>query len=124
MDLGARFCTAAAPRCAACPVAPACSWRQAGGPDLGTDPAAPARRPAPAPFAGSQRYHRGRLVAALRLAPVEVAGLAEAADLYDPARLEGLVADLVGEGLAQWHEGRLRLPGIPAPILAGTGARS
>jgi A/G-specific adenine glycosylase len=123
MDLGAQICTAATPRCAACPVAPACAWRRAGGPDLGTDPGARVRRRAPIPFAGSQRYHRGRLVAAMRLAPVDVDALAEAADLVDPARLEGLVADLVGEGLAQWHEGRLRLPGPPSPILTGTGAR-
>jgi hypothetical protein len=59
----------------------------------------------------------------MRLAPVDVDALAEAADLVDPVRLDGVVSALVAEGLAEWHQGRLRLPGPPSPILTGTGAR-
>jgi len=123
MDLGAQICTAAAPSCGSCPVAAACAWRRAGGPDLATDPAAPDRRRAPIPFAGSERYHRGRLVAAMRQAPVAAGGLDRAAELHDdPARLEGLVAALVAEGLAEWHAGHLRLPVTATANLAAAGA--
>lgn len=124
MDLGAKICTASTPACASCPIAAACAWRMAGGPEVGSDPSAPVRRRATIRFAGSQRYHRGRLVAALRVAPVRAASLAQAAELLDdPARLEGLVAALVGEGLAEWHQGRLQLPGTAAPIFASSGFR-
>ncbi|HWH32576.1 MAG TPA: A/G-specific adenine glycosylase [Egibacteraceae bacterium] len=108
MDLGARVCTARLPRCEDCPVASACAWRRAGG----ADPAAAgALRPRPqAPFAGSDRFHRGRLVDALRDGPLLPGALGRAAQLDDAARLEGIVAALVREGMAQWAGGVLRLP--------------
>jgi A/G-specific adenine glycosylase len=109
MDLGARYCGARAPRCDACPVAAACAWRlQTGG--LTADPAAPKLRPT-ARFAGSDRYHRGRLVDALRRGPVGADALAEAADLHtDPARLAAITARLLDDGLVEWADGSLRLP--------------
>jgi A/G-specific adenine glycosylase len=108
MDLGAQRCTGRAPRCGDCPVAASCAWRAAGGDDPAASSAVRSRPQAP--FAGSDRFHRGRLVDALRAGPVEQARLRHAARLDDDARLEGIVAGLVGDGLAEWADGALRLP--------------
>lgn len=118
MDLAARYCTPRDPRCHACPVAAACAWRMThhralGGGDEGPpDPAAtsPARSRAQPPFAGSDRYHRGRLVDALRHGPVDGDELARAADCDDPGRLAELTRGLERDGLAEWSGGALRLP--------------
>lgn len=120
MDLGARYCTSSMPRCEACPVAAACAWRLAGD----TDPAAAVDDPAATTavrsrgqgaFAGSDRYHRGRLVDMLRRGPVGCDDLSGAADLEDTGRLVALTRSLVDEGLAEWTEGTLHLPGSPSP---------
>ena len=105
MDLGATICTARNPRCGACPVAAACAWAEGAGED-------PAARPprAPEPFVGSNRYHRGRLLDALRSAPVAADGVAAAAALDSPDRARELASGLVADGLAQWEAGHLRLP--------------
>ncbi len=60
MELGALVCTAAAPRCGACPVADLCAWRAAGHPAYDGPP-----RRAQA-WAGTDRQCRGRLLAVLR----------------------------------------------------------
>ena len=104
MDLGARYCTSR-PACAVCPIAAQCTWSRAGG----ADPAATGSSTA-APFAGSARYHRGRLLDALRDGAVEHDRLAAAALLDDAAAAEALAAGLVRDGLAEWHGERLRLP--------------
>lgn len=112
MDLGARRCTARSPACHRCPVVEACAWRRTGTDDV--DPAASSavRARPQRPFAGSDRYHRGRLVDRLRSGAVDAAGLAEAANLpSDPSRLERIVAGLVADGLAEWEGSRLVLPG-------------
>ncbi len=57
MELGATVCTARAPRCARCPVAPWCASAGAV-----VAPRAPARRPR---FEDTDRWARGRVVAAL-----------------------------------------------------------
>ena len=108
MDLGAQVCTARAPKCADCPVAAACTWRARGG----EDPAAAGvlRPRSQAPFAGSDRFHRGCLVDALRHGPVAADRLGDAAQLHDPPRLDTVVRSLVHDGLAEWREGELRLP--------------
>ena len=59
MELGALVCTAAAPRCADCPVLADCAWHEAG------RPAAAVRRPGQA-YEGTDRQCRGRLLAVLR----------------------------------------------------------
>jgi A/G-specific adenine glycosylase len=104
MELGALVCTAARPRCAGCPVALKCSWRQAGSP-------AGARRAAAPRYEGSDRQCRGALLAALRAGgPVQAVQL-EAAwpDQQQRARaLDGLVADGLAEPLP---DGRFALPG-------------
>lgn len=118
MDLGARYCTPSQPRCPACPVAAACAWRLAGDADPALDdPAATtAVRSRPqGPFAGSDRYHRGRLVDVLRRGPVGCDDLSSAADLDDTGKLVALTRSLVDEGLAEWSEGTLQLPGSPMP---------
>ena len=113
MDLGATYCTARTPRCGACPVAAVCAWRGGGSAtDESPDPAATTagRARAPEPFAGSDRYHRGRLVDTLRHGPVECDALPRAADLDDTGRLVALTRTLVDEGMAEWNDGSLRLP--------------
>jgi A/G-specific adenine glycosylase len=107
MDLGARVCTARSPRCDECPVSTCCAWRTCGGPD----PAAQGEhRPRPqGRFAGSDRFHRGRLVDALRAGPVPRALLATAAQ-GSTLRAERIAAALVADGLAEWAGEELRLP--------------
>jgi len=109
MDLGATVCGARAPRCDACPVAGACAWRARGGPDPAASTSVRSRPQAA--FAGSDRYHRGRLVDALRAGPVARAELTAAAVLTAaPERLDAVVDGLVADGLAEWDGQRLRLP--------------
>ncbi len=81
LDLGATVCTARRPRCDDCPASHACVWRRSGGPD----PAA-GLSPRQAPFEGSDRQARGRLLDALRRGPVP----REAAD---PRIADGLIRD-------------------------------
>ena len=71
MELGALVCTAAKPRCGACPVADLCAWRSAGYPPYDGPP----RRGQT--YAGTDRQCRGRLLAVLRDAhePVHVSRL-------------------------------------------------
>ena len=66
MELGALVCTAAKPRCAACPVADLCAWRSAGYPPYDGPP----RRGQT--YAGTDRQCRGRLLAVLREAHAPV----------------------------------------------------
>ena len=110
LDLGAMVCTRRSPDCAACPVAAGCRWYEAG-------------RPAPDPadgsagvttgqsrFEGSDRQGRGRLVEALRRAPVVTADIAAAMGWpEDPARAERVAATLVADGLVEQTAGRYHL---------------
>ena len=105
MDLGATVCTARRPRCSDCPVLRSCTWVQHGG----EDPAAKAPR-GTQPFVGSNRYHRGRLLDALRSAPVRSADVAVAAAVESHDRAQDVAAALVADGLAQWDGDHLRLP--------------
>ncbi len=107
IELGARHCTARAPRCDTCPIARSCMWQLSGG--TTPDPAA-RNRPASAPFTGSNRYHRGRLLDALRTGPVAPEHVAVVAQTDDQARARRLADDLVADGLATWSLGRLTLP--------------
>lgn len=60
MELGALVCTAASPRCPACPVAESCAWRAAGHPAYD----GPARKVQT--YAGTDRQCRGRLLGIVR----------------------------------------------------------
>jgi len=121
LDLGATVCTARAPRCDVCPLRAGCAWRRDGGADrdagAGGGPPDPARTTAgtsrpQAPFAGSDRQGRGRLLAALRDAPDGVAvSRLDAVTGWDDATRSRRVADaLVSDGLARWQAGALRAP--------------
>lgn len=137
MELGALICTAAAPACWRCPVRENCmaysAWRSADeqvfqpiqpytneSGYLGTN-ARPARRVAErreSAYVGSNRYYRGRVVAALRaLAPgatVPIAQLGtqikETYQLDDRPWLQELVAGLVRDGLVELVGDEVRLP--------------
>ena len=107
MEPGARFCRAR-PACGECPVRDACAWHSDGAHT--PDPAAtPVRRPAQR-FADSDRYHRGRLLDALRAGAVAEDDVAPAARADDADRARRLADALVSEGLAEWRLGTLTLP--------------
>jgi A/G-specific adenine glycosylase len=106
MDLGATVCRQRRPACPACPLAGVCAWASSG--RSGTDPGA-TESGRQAPFAGSDRQGRGRLVAALRRGPVPLAELAEAAGWPDqPERAPRVAERLVADGLAAFDGRRLR----------------
>jgi A/G-specific adenine glycosylase len=117
LDLGATVCTARIPRCDVCPLSSDCAWRGA------TDVPDPARTTAgtsrpQAPFAGSDRQGRGRLLAALRgsslsgvnAAGVELAGLDAVTGFEDAERSHRVADGLVTDGLARWDGDVLRAP--------------
>jgi len=117
LDLGATVCTARAPRCEACPLRSRCAWRRAGGDRPAGGPPDPARTTAgtsrpQAPFAGSDRQGRGRLLAALRAARtgITVEALDAVTGWGDAARSRRVADGLVGDGLAEWSGGVLRAP--------------
>ncbi|MFN7151086.1 MAG: A/G-specific adenine glycosylase [Microthrixaceae bacterium] len=103
LDVGATRCRPSAPRCWDCPVAPWCSWHRNGHdePDPAAGSAAVSRRQAP--FAGSARQARGRLLAELTRAPLTAEQLSE----HAPEVVESLVADGLVERL---EDGTIRLP--------------
>ena len=97
MELGATVCTARAPRCAACPVAAWCA--SAGRPPVR---AASVRRGAGERFEDSNRWVRGRVVAALARAeglPADIAA----------ERVERALAGLVRDGLVRRVDGGFSL---------------
>jgi A/G-specific adenine glycosylase len=104
LDLGATVCTARAPRCGACPIADACSWRR----DGGEDPFVANRQ---STFEGSDRQGRGRLVDALRLGPVARSDVPAACGWPDdPDRARRVATSLLADGLAVETGGGLSLP--------------
>lgn len=114
-DVGAGCCRARAPRCGTCPLTGCCRWRAASAVEVAAsgavvpDPAAAGRR-RQSTFAGSDRQGRGRLVGALRAAPVHSSALALASGWPDdPDRALRIAAALVQEGLACWRDGTLAL---------------
>ncbi len=115
MDLGAQVCTKRCPGCGRCPAQPWCAWA---GEVVGSAPSGqpdPAERSAgvsgrQAPFEGSDRQARGRLLAALSAGPLPTEQAAAAMGLeHDDARAQRLVAELITEGLVSAAGDRLRL---------------
>ena len=98
MDLGATVCRPT-PRCDACPIAASCTWHVAGRPD--PDPAIGSAGVSTrqAPFDGSDRQARGRVLAALHHGP-------RSASEFD----ERIVASLVSDGLVEVRDGSASLP--------------
>jgi len=96
-DLAALRCSKRNPRCSGCPVEELCSWR-----GVGDDPAtgSAAVSTIQAPFQGSDRQARGRLLMALTSGPVPAAQAAAIMELQDErARASRLIADLQSESL-------------------------
>lgn len=98
MDLGAVVCRPT-PVCADCPIADDCAWNAAGrpNPDPAAGSAGVSRRQAP--FEGSDRQRRGRVLAALG------SGARPCGD-FDRSIVDGLLAD----GLVALDGDRLTLP--------------
>ena len=94
MELGALVCRARSPRCEACPVAAWCASAGAVAPP-------PARRPRTERFEASNRYVRGRIVAAVH------AGEPLPADIA-PDRLRVALDGLIADGLVE--PGAMDLP--------------
>jgi len=108
-DLGATVCTRRAPACTRCPVEAHCAWR-----GEGPDPADGSANVSAfqAPFEGSDRQGRGRLVEALRSGPQPTTDAARLMGLEDdPPRAHRILASLFRDGLVIEHDGALRLPG-------------
>lgn len=124
MELGALVCTARSPKCLDCPVRDSCAWLAAGEPP-------PTYTPKGQAWHGTDRQLRGAVMAVLRVAESPVAPeLFErsAADLgfaaegaavplaalhrlnSAPEQLERAVQGLLSDGLAEMHDGGLRLP--------------
>jgi A/G-specific adenine glycosylase len=106
MELGALVCTAASPRCTACPVSRDCAWLAAGRP---TGPGAPRRAQR---YDGTDRQCRGRLLGVLR----ESASPADHADFdaiwADQAQVDRALDGLIADGLVDpLPDGRYALPG-------------
>lgn len=128
MEIGALICGAASPQCWRCPLQPGCrayhvrSARDTAAFELA--PAAPPRRARAvaerreAPFVGSTRYYRGRIVDALRAAPpghrVASAALGPQIkpDFTDADRpwLRGLLDRLAADGLVVLDGEHVQLP--------------
>jgi len=118
MDIGARICLPRRPQCLLCPAQPWC--RSAGKVTGAVRERSASYIAAPqAPFAGSSRYYRGRIVDHLRsLAPGASVSLEELARAIKPDSadddlpwLRAMVAALARDGLAEIDEaGRVRLP--------------
>jgi A/G-specific adenine glycosylase len=116
MELGALVCTAASPRCAACPVARDCAWLAAGRP--AEAPEAARRRTQK--YDGTDRQCRGRLLAVLRQAGAPVSRADFDAAWPGREQLERALDGLVADGLADpLPDGRFALPGS-APTGSGT----
>jgi A/G-specific adenine glycosylase len=124
MELGALVCTARAPKCVACPVRDSCAWLAAGEPP-------PSYIPKGQAWHGTDRQVRGAVMAVLRLADAPVPPemfQQEPADLgfeasgigvpltalhrlnSAPEQLERALAGLLGDGLAELHQGGYQLP--------------
>jgi len=110
LDLGATICTARSPRCDVCPLRSPCAWHRDGGDDPARTTAGTSRPQAP--FAGSDRQGRGRLLAALRDAPDGIAGgaLDHVTGWGDLIRSRRVADALVADGLAEWSGTLLRPP--------------
>jgi A/G-specific adenine glycosylase len=111
MDVGARFCRPAAPRCAECPAARWCRWEAAAG--SASPPAGPRRAPA-RPFPSTRRWLRGRILDRLRAAEGAAWIVIESPiGTHDAEAVVAALDGLAGDGLLERHlddPRRARLP--------------
>ena len=114
MELGALVCTAASPRCGACPVALDCAWLAAGRPrEAGEDgETAQAGRRRTQRYDGTDRQCRGRLLAVLRDSGGPVSRADFDAVWPGQAQLARALDGLIADGLVDpLPDGRFALPG-------------
>ena len=117
MDVGAALCSVSAPACGDCPLERHCAaapeLARADAPRTLAESSVP-YAPKQGAFAGSTRFHRGRIVAALRDLPeggsLSAQQLADAAGGRSPAEIAALVDGLVRDGLARRVGGGAALP--------------
>lgn len=96
MEMGAVVCTARAPKCGECPLAPTCRWAGAGFPAFeGTRAKVQAR------FTGSDRQVRGIILNELRQSEIPVTAERIEGLWPDAAQRDRALATLVGDGLAE-----------------------
>jgi A/G-specific adenine glycosylase len=105
MELGALVCTAAKPRCGACPVADQCAWRADGYPAYDGPP-----RKAQT-WAGTDRQCRGRLLAVVRESGDPVPGARLDRAWSDDAQRHRCLESLVDDGLLVRTRQGYALPG-------------
>ena len=105
MELGALVCSAAAPRCMACPLRTTCTWRQLGSPAY----AGPARRAQS--FAGTDRQVRGLLLHLLRDSTESLPKSVLDSAWPDHDQVERALDSLISDGLVEIGDGdSYRLP--------------
>ncbi len=105
MDLGAVLCRPS-PRCAECPLVALCAYAGSG-----DDPAVGSAKVSvrQAPYEGSDRQARGRLLAALGHGPLPSAAAPEVMGRL-PTAADALISGLVADGLVARTGDALRLP--------------
>ena len=108
MELGARVCVKRNLACGGCPVAASCRWRGCG-PDPAEGSAAVSRPQAP--FAGSDRQLRGRLIDALRDGRRSVDEVGRVMSIDDEARCRRILDRLLADGLIESDGRWFFLPG-------------
>jgi A/G-specific adenine glycosylase len=105
MELGAVVCTAARPRCDACPLTARCRWRRDGYPVYDGPTVRPQK------FAGTDRQVRGRLLDVLRGAPGPVTATVLDLAWAEPVQRDRALASLIRDGLIDpLDDGRFALP--------------
>lgn len=107
MEIGALRCTARSPRCDICPLASRCAWRGTGHDPSAGSAGVSGGQPR---FEGSDRQLRGRLVDAVRVAPVTEQRLGAVIGDVDPDRADRIVAGLIRDGLITEAGGVFDLP--------------
>lgn len=107
LDLGATRCTRRSPGCDTCPLQSRCAWAGSG-PDPAERTAGTSARQSR--FEGSDRQGRGRLLDALRAAPLPLVDADAVTGWHDPARSQRVVAGLHADGLVEVDGATLRLP--------------
>ncbi len=108
LDLGAQHCRSV-PRCDGCPLASRCRWLGDGGPDPATRSAGVSR--AQAPYRGSRRELRGRILDALGAGPHTESQLHASLSDPDAERVGAALRGLVDDGLVEWRDGGVALRG-------------
>jgi A/G-specific adenine glycosylase len=106
MDLAATVCTRRAPTCGACPLAAVCRSRGT------TGDRDPRQRTSPVPFAQTNRWLRGRLLATVRSAPGDAwVPIPERMGEHGPEAIRAAAGSLAREGFLELDGDRVRLRG-------------